>query len=107
MARFYGEIGYAVTEETTPGVWEETISRRNYYGEVLQNARRWETGEGANDNLTLNNRISILADAYAYEHFFAMRFIAWGGALWKITNVEVQRPRLLLTIGGIYNGPET
>ena len=103
MARFYGVIGFADTTETAPGVWMPNITKRNYSGDVLKNTKKWQSGESLNDNLTVNNIFSIMADSYAYEHLFAMRFIEWMGASWKITNVEVQRPRLILTIGGVYN----
>lgn len=103
MAKFYGVIGYAVTKETSPGIWTEDIDERNYYGDVIKNTRRWEANENLNDNLNVSNTISIIADEYAYMHFHAIRYIAWMGVLWKITNVDVQRPRLLLTIGGVYN----
>lgn len=104
MARFYGEVGYAVMTETVPGVWGETIEEHPYYGDVLRNSRTMENGASINQNVTVNNSISIVADAYANEHFYAMRYIRWMGNLWKITNIEVQRPRLILTIGGLWNG---
>lgn len=104
MAKFYGVIGYADTVETAPGVWTEQITERNYAGDVIKNTRRWQSGENLNDDLTLNNTISVVADPFAYQNFYAMRYIKWMGASWKITNVEVQRPRLILTIGGVYNG---
>ena len=107
MAKFYGVVGYAETKETSPGVWEEVVSERKYAGDVIRNARRWENGEHLNDDLNVNNMISIVADAYAQQHFFAIRYVEWMGALWKVTNVEVQRPRLILTIGGMYNGRKT
>lgn len=106
MAKFFGAIGYAETKETSPGIWEETITERNYYGDILRNARRLENGENLNDNVNVNNSISIVADSHAYGNVFAIRYIRWMGACWKVTNVEVQRPRLILTIGGIYNGNE-
>lgn len=104
MAKFYGSIGFAETTETAPGVWEEVITTRPYFGEVLRNTRRLEPGEGLNDNLLINNQISIIADPFANQNFHNMRYVKWMGANWKVTNVEVQRPRLLLTIGGVYNG---
>ena len=104
MAKFYGKIGYdAGTLETSPGVWEEQLEERSYYGDVVRGTRRLESGESINDNINVSNQISIVADAYAYEHIFAMRYIEWAGAKWKITDVEIQRPRLILTIGGLYN----
>ena len=104
MAKFYGSIGYTGTSETSPGVWTETITEHNYYGDVIKNSSRWQSGEGLNDNLNVDNKISILADPYANENFYNMRYIKWMGTVWKITNIEVQRPRLILTIGGVYNG---
>ena len=105
MAKFFGKIGFTKTEETAPGVYREATIERDYRGDVLRNTRKWENGEHLNDDLNVNNQISIVADAYANENFFAMRYISWMGAYWKITNVEVQRPRLILTIGGVYNKP--
>lgn len=103
MAKFYGSVGYIVTSETAPGVWTENVTERKYFGDILKLTRRWQAGENLNDDLTINNLISIIADPFAYQNFHAMRYIEWMGAFWKITNVEVQRPRLILTIGGVYN----
>lgn len=107
MAKFFGAIGYSFgTKQATPGVWIDDIVEKNYYGDVLRNTRRLESGENLNDNLRVDNLISIVADAYAYENFFAIRYISWMGALWKVASVDAsQRPRLVLTIGGVYNGP--
>lgn len=104
MAKFSGNIGFVEFVETAPGVDTEIAVERHYVGDVLRNTRRWETGDQINDNLTVNNQFSIVSDAYANGHYFAMRYITWMGTRWKVTNVEVQRPRLLLTIGGVYNG---
>lgn len=104
MAKFYGEIGYAETTETTPGVWKEVLTERKSSGDVIRNTRRWQAGENLNDDLMIDNKISIIADPFATLNFHAMRYVKWMGVLWKITNVEVQRPRLILTIGGVYNG---
>jgi hypothetical protein len=104
MAKFYGAIGYAVTSETAPGVWTEGITERNYCGDVIKMSRRWQAGENLNDDLTINNQISIVADPFAYENFHTMRYVKWMGTAWKVSNIDVQRPRLILTLGGVYNG---
>jgi len=106
MARFHGKVGYGETVETSPGVWEDVITERSYFGDVLRNTRRLQEGESVNDNLSVNNSISIVADAYANDHFFAIRYVEWMGSLWKVSDVEVQRPRLILRLGGVYNGPK-
>jgi len=109
MPRFYGPIGFAKAVEgegEREGIMENTVIERNYYGDVLRNTRRWEGGTDIHDNLRINNQISIVADDYAYDHYSAMKYCKWMGAYWKVTNVEVQIPRLLLTIGDVYNGPK-
>ena len=106
MAKYYGVIGYAETVETAPGVYEEQITERNYYGELVRNTRRLQTSDQINDNINIANEISIIADPFATQNFHAMRYIEFMGAKWKITNVEVRYPRLILTIGGVYNGDE-
>lgn len=106
MARFYGRVGYVQSVETAPhsGVWEDVPTEVQYYGDVLRNTRQLVSGAEVNDTLSVNNSISIVADAYALENFFAMRYVEWNGALWNVTAVEVQSPRLILTLGGVYNG---
>lgn len=104
MARLYGTIGYVDTVETEPGLWEEQKIERQYSGELIKNTRRLEGSGGVNDNINISNEVSIVADPYAYENFHAMRYIEFMGTKWKISNVEVRYPRLILTIGGVYNG---
>ena len=103
MAKFYGTIGYVNTVETEPGMWEEQKTERQYSGELVKNTRRLESSGGVNDNINISNEGSIVADPYAYENFHAMRYIKFMGAKWKISNIEVRYPRLILTIGGVYN----
>lgn len=104
MAKFYGPVGYGVTTETSPGVWTPGIEERMYSGTVIQNGRRTSQGLSTNDNLDVSNRISILADPYAMNHFHTIKYVKWYGAYWKVTTVDVQYPRLILNIGGVYNG---
>lgn len=105
MAKFYGKIGYGETRETAPGVWEDLIVEYEYYGDVIRNTRKLESGEYLNNDLSVSNSISIVADSYASEHFHAIRYIQWAGALWTVSDVEVRAPRLVLRLGGVYNGP--
>ena len=104
MAKFYGNIGFVTTKETAPGVYRPVETLRAYKGDLLNNVKRWESTEYVNDDLSLNNRISILADSFAYENFGVMKFVEQYGTRWKITAAEVQRPRIILSVGGVYNG---
>jgi hypothetical protein len=104
MAKFHGPIGYAQSVETSPGVFTDQITEREYYGDVIRESRQWIASSQLNDNLTVNNRISIVSDDFANSNFSAMKYVIWSGVYWKISNVEIQRPRLILSLGGVYNG---
>ena len=104
MAKWFGKIGYAVTSETRPGIWEEVIVERNYYGDMIRNSRRLQSASQVNDDININNELSIISDPYAMNSFHAMRYAEFMGTKWKIINVEVQYPRLILSLGGLYNG---
>lgn len=109
MAKFYGMVGYGVTKDQGNGVWTPDIEEHPYYGDVIRNTRRLDRMEhSTNDDINVNNVISIVADAYAASHFFAIKYVIWMGTKWKVSDVEVDpdRPRLNLTLGGVYNGPE-
>ena len=106
MAKWFGKIGFAETVEITPGVWEEQITEVNYYGDVMKNSRTLQTADQVNDNINIANQFSIVADPFAKNHFLKMRYIEYMGAKWKISTVEDQRPRLILTIGGLYNAKQ-
>lgn len=101
MAKYFGVIGFAETTMTVPGVCEEVITERNYYGDLNRNTRRLQSGDKVNDDIEISNQISIVADPYATQNFHAMRYATYMGAKWKITSVEVQFPRLILTLGGV------
>lgn len=105
MARFFGKVGYGESVETAPGVWADAITEIHYYGDVVRNSRLLRQGESLNMDLSVGNQISIVADAYAFEHFHSIRYVEWAGSLWTVSAVEVQAPRLILTLGEVYNGP--
>lgn len=106
MAKFYGVIGFVETQETAPGVFSEYITKRFYSGDVVRSSKRFESSEGLNDNINISNQFSIVADKYAYNHVYGMRYLKYMGTCWKITDVEIQHPRLILSVGGVYNGDE-
>ena len=106
MAKYYGKIGFAVTSEDAPGVWVEHITERSYSGDILNNVRRLENSESLNDNINITERISIVADPYSRLNFHSIRYATFMGTKWKVSSVEVSFPRLVLNLGGIYNGPQ-
>lgn len=106
MAKFYGEVGFAQPVVIRPGVHDEEIVAHNYYGDVIRVSRSLQDGSKVNSDITVGNSISIVADAYANEHFFAMRYVKWAGVYWTVEKVDVLAPRLNLQLGGVYNGPK-
>ena len=108
MARWCGKVGYVSEQtETSPGVWKDTIVERIYKGDAIKLSSRWSgSSDSVNDDITIDNQISIVADPFAYQNFTSMKYVEFMGAKWKITNIEVRRPRLILTIGGLYNAKQ-
>ena len=108
MARFYGKVGFAQVSEIRPGVWDDTIVERPYYGDMIRNLRRHESGQDkVIDDINISNEFSILADAYANENFHNIKYVEYMGVKWNVSTVTVQSPRLILSAGGVYNGPQT
>lgn len=105
MAKYHGKVGFVTFSEQTPGVDVEVPVEREYFGDVYRNTKRWTKGADINPDLTINNQISIVADQYARDNLYAIRYVSWMGTRWAISNVDVQHPRLILTIGEVYNGP--
>lgn len=106
MAKFSGKIGYIVTAETDPGVWEETAIEKQYYGDLVKNTSRYTASDSVNDNITISNSISIVADKYACENYMHIRYVIFMNAKWKVSNAELSYPRITLTLGGLYHANE-
>lgn len=104
MAKWYGNIGFAGTSEVEPGIWAEGITERPYYGDVVSNRWKRQSSGEVNDDIKISNSISIVADPYAVSHCSTIAYVEFSGAKWKVTDIEVQYPRLILTIGGVWNG---
>ena len=106
MAKWFGKIGYSETVETAPGVWMPQNTVREYYGDVIRNTTRWSRNpDSTNDNLTVNTQISIVADSFAVDKFYSIKWIEFMGTKWCVENVDPTQPhRLLLTLGGVWNG---
>lgn len=108
MAKFYGIIGYVTSQETRPDIWESVVVERPYYGDFTRNTtNRLEAQNEVNGDININNNLSIVADPYAYENFNDMKYMVYMGTKWTIKSVEVQFPRLILTIGGVYHVEDT
>ena len=104
MNKWYGKVGYVDTVEVEPGIWEEQETVREYYGEWVRNSSKFVISGDVNDNRDVSAELSIMADSYSDLHFRSIRYVEFGGAKWKVNSVEPRRPRLILSLGGIYNG---
>lgn len=104
MNKYYGQIGFSTTVSNVPGVWDEEIVERSYYGDINRNFNRFSNTDKVNGDINISNVISVVADPYAYENFNHMKYITFMNNKWKINSVEVQFPRLIIEVGGLYNG---
>jgi hypothetical protein len=103
--RFSGKVGYAANVETAPGVHVDQITERTQYGDVIRNSMKFQNGESVNNDLSVSNSISIVADEYVRDHFSGVRYVDWAGTKWSVVEIDLQHPRLILRLGGVYNGP--
>ena len=106
MAKWNGKIGYVENVETEPGIWEPVVTEKPYSGDLLFNMSQWVNSSGVNDDLKLANKISVIADPFAYNNFQHIKYLEFMGTLWKVTTAEVNYPRIILSIGGVYNGEQ-
>ena len=104
MNKWYGEVGYVETVEVEPGIWEEQEIVRSYYGEFVKNSSKFKVSSDVNDDRDISVELSIVADPYAELHFHSIRYVSFCGVNWKVNTVEPRRPRLILSLGGVYNG---
>ena len=101
--KFHGNIGFLQQVDNGHSVYKAQLVEKPYYGDVLKNSKRYENGSQVHDDLVINNQISIVADRFAYENFGSMRYVIWMGQKWKITSADIDYPRIILSIGGLYN----
>lgn len=102
MAKGFYIVGYSKTIETEPGVWDEEIEEKGYYGELLRNNRNLQNSSNVIDDINVSNSISILSDPYANENFHSIKYVIFMGVKWKVSTAEVQYPRIILSLGGLY-----
>jgi len=103
--KFFGRIGFGKTVDRGNGNWEDEITERQLFGDVIKDTRRFVSADKVNPDITISNSISVVADSYAIENTSAIRYVEWAGALYTVSDFEIQSPRLILRLGGVYNGP--
>jgi hypothetical protein len=108
MSKFYGNIGFSTEmTEKSPGVWEDNIVVKPYYGDMIKRVRRWQSGDGVNDNLTISNTLEIIADEFIVQNLTNIRYVEWFGSKWSVSDVTIEYPRMTLTLGGVFNERQT
>lgn len=104
MAKYHGKIGFIIMAETKPGVYVPEVTESDYYGDILRKSVRLQVAENVNDNTKINHQISIISDAFANDHLDCIKYAMWMGKAWKVTSIDVNYPRLILTLGDVYTG---
>lgn len=105
MNKWYGIVGYVEDVETEPGIWTQKVTEKNYYGDIVKNTSRWtQSTTGLNDNTTVDSQIRILADPFAKQHFSSIKFVEFMGAVWEVSSITPEYPRIVVSMGGLWNG---
>lgn len=106
--KFDGTVGFWREDvEVKPGLFKSLIQERPYVGDVLKDRRSFKISEYQNNDFTISNQISILADLYLQTYWTSIKYVKWKGVKWSVSHVNVEYPRITLTLGGVYNGTET
>lgn len=105
--KYYGKVGFVYPSvEVRPGIYKPVIEERSYYGDIINNSQRMQGNDTAYDDLIINNQISILADAYILNNIRGVKYVELLGVLWAVSSAQIKTPRIILTLGGVYNGPQ-
>lgn len=104
MSRFHGKVGYELPGQLVKNVWTANVEERDLYGDILNETRSLEPSDKVNDDFRVQHRISVMADAFLLENYAKIKYVEMGGGRWTVTSVQIQRPRLILTLGGVYRG---
>ena len=104
MGKIYGYIGFIDTVETSPGVWEPVPVERGYAMTVVKTVQNWDAHGNVVDDFNIRSVFSIIADPYTNENLQKIKYVVYMGIAWKVNNIEVEHPRLILSTGGVYNG---
>lgn len=102
--KFTGKLGYSITQETSPGIWEDKIVEKDITGDTLSSNYRFENPSDAILDINLQTKISVVIDTYIKDHFGYIKYVKFQGVAWNVKSVDMQYPRLILTLGGLYNG---
>lgn len=106
MARFHDKVGFLIpVENQETGMATNRAVERPYYGKVIEHTRRWETTEHVNDDLAISNQIAITANDYAFKYMSCIAYVRFMGGYWKVSSIRVKAPEIILTLGGVWNGP--
>ena len=103
MAKWSGRIGFVVESEDDYGVVTTNDVERYYVGDLLKNYRRFNDGISINERVSIGNTISVISDPYLADNLQNIRYIFYMGVKWKVESVEIQYPRIILTLGGEYS----
>lgn len=107
--KYSGIIGYVITYEDpeAPSVYRTKFVKRKAKGDVLDLSTRWQKDkDSTNDDIVLSKKISIIMDPFVAKNFSYIRYVTYMGVKWRVESATPQYPRIVLTLGGVYNGGE-
>lgn len=105
MNQFRGKIGFSIPVNKGHGIYDNSVVERTYRGDILSQSRKLDAGTNINDNIDMNIRLSILSDDFLNVHLSQITYVHYMGGVWKVKSIEPSRPRIVLALGGVYNGP--
>lgn len=93
-------------KEVRPGVWKMQPEEVTHRAKLLTYNKDYDSGEEVNDDLKLRNRYEIVMKDKKLD-YQDMRYVIVKGTKWKVSALEFLEVRIIITLGGVYNGGQT
>lgn len=101
-------VGFGSNQELEPGIYDDVLEEKTYYGEILENRRSFDQGTTLSGDVKITNQFSIMGNTYLFDNLEKIRYVRYRNQLWTVT-VDEGYPRVTFNLGGLYHGqaPET
>lgn len=107
--KFSGKAGFRIDDvETEHGVYEPIVVVKAIKGSVVINHYQHQNSDKSTiDNVRITNQLSIVANQFLNEHISNLMYIEFQGVKWKVESFDIRPPRVVVSLGGVYNEQQT
>lgn len=107
--KFSGKAGFRIDDvEIEPGVYKPQVVVKAIKGSVVSNSYQHQNSDKSTiDNVRITNQLSIVANQFLNKHITNLMYVEFQGVKWKVESFDIQPPRVVVSLGGVYNEQST